>query len=833
MEIHYLKFNLLSHQWIVFASTLLFPVLTKANEEFDINAINTGVENQVTDVSTLDYFSYPQGQLPGTYQLDIFINNHKIDNDKIEIFYDKNTTKLIPKITKKQLIKWGIKSSVSTSFESLSLDEDIHPIENVIVGANIYYDFFLNQLHLSIPQVGINSVFRGYVDPVEWDDGINTLFTNYSLRYSQYWGKTNKSQNIFLGLHSGINFGAWRARNQSHYSYGGNNANLNSLQTFIERDIRTLNSHFTMGEITTDNGVMEVFPYLGMQLMSEESMLAQSQRGFAPIIKGIAQTNAHITVTQNNQLIYQTDVPAGEFVINDLYSMANSGDLNISIEEMSGTTRNYTQPFSALPIMQRAGTLKYSIDMGKYQGEQGVRFPYFAKLIGTYGLPNHLAHYGHPSVLGGVLISQDYQSYILGGGLNLGRLGAVSTDFTYSSSEFINKVKIAGRVYRVQYAKYLQNSGTGINLSLLHYASANYVNFVDSNSRFREGRGRKQRLQAVMTQSVGYTGYLSLNGFQQSYWGHDGVDNSITANFSSQYQGMNLSVSYSYTQQYDQQDNDGILAFNLNMPFSWKKQHYWGNASYQTSRHGDPSSVLSINGIAFDDDQLHYDLSQRYNHNNQQVGYGLRTHYLSSKGEYGLGVDYSSDHRSINGTVSGGLLLHSGGLTASRNFYDSAVLVNAPNIPNLKITNVPSLYTNTHGYALIPMASRYERNNVSIDASTLAGNYDIPINTKTVVPTQGAIVLADFEVKRGGRILLKLKTKGNQVALGSQVNALVSEQVVATGMVANDGEVYLSGVPEQSVIQAIWGVGTENQCQLSLTIDMENTNIQFIEGECK
>ncbi|MGV2470158.1 fimbria/pilus outer membrane usher protein, partial [Bacillus subtilis] len=153
----------------------------------------------------------------------------------------------------------------------------------------------------------------------------------------------------------------------------------------------------------------------------------------------------------------------------------------------------------------------------------------------------------------------------------------------------------------------------GINLSLLHYASANYVNFVDSNSRFREGRGRKQRLQAVMTQSVGYTGYLSLNGFQQSYWGHDGVDNSITANFSSQYQGMNLSVSYSYTQQYDQQDNDGILAFNLNMPFSWKKQHYWGNASYQTSRHGDPSSVLSINGIAFDDDQLHYDLSQRYN----------------------------------------------------------------------------------------------------------------------------------------------------------------------------------------------------------------------------
>jgi hypothetical protein len=42
-------------------------------------------------------------------------------------------------------------------------------------------------------------------------------------------------------------------------------------------------------------------------------MLPESMRGFAPIIRGIARTNATVTVKQNGYTVYQTYVAPGSF----------------------------------------------------------------------------------------------------------------------------------------------------------------------------------------------------------------------------------------------------------------------------------------------------------------------------------------------------------------------------------------------------------------------------------------------------------------------------------------------------------------------------------------
>lgn len=55
--------------------------------------------------------------------------------------------------------------------------------------------------------------------------------------------------------------------------------------------------------------MLESVPYRGIKLASDESMLPQSQRGFAPVVRGIAQSNAMVTIRQNNSVIYQTSVP--------------------------------------------------------------------------------------------------------------------------------------------------------------------------------------------------------------------------------------------------------------------------------------------------------------------------------------------------------------------------------------------------------------------------------------------------------------------------------------------------------------------------------------------
>lgn len=809
-------------------SLIFYSNSTISEDMFDINAINTGIESQVADVNSLGYLSSAGGQLPGNYFVDIYINSDLVDNKNITFIFDEKTKKLVPEITKKMLLDWGVKNSASKKFSASCDNEYLTQIDQIIPSANYQYKFGTQQLQISIPQIGLENTSRGYVEPKEWDDGITAAFVNYTARFNNHWYQNkNKSDNSFLGLRSGINIDAWRLRNHSSYSKTTNKTNWNNLQTYIERDIRSLKSRLMIGETSSDNGVMESNSYRGVRLASDESMLPQSQRGFAPAVTGIAQSNAVVTIRQNGNVIYQTTVASGEFAINDLYPTSYSGDLEVMIEEANGTVRSFIQPFSAVPMMQRASALKYSVDIGKYNVDGARRKPNFAQASAIYGLPYNL------SVYGGFLVSQDYQAYTIGAGVNLGNIGAISTDITQASTQLIDKKRAKGRAYRIQYSKYIPNAGTSFSLASYRYSTKNYFDFSDSNNYFYNMGRKKQLFQASVSQSLDGIGYLSLNGYQQYYWDKSGCDKNLTMSFSSNYNSINYSVAYSYTKQDYSKTNDQMLSFNLSIPFHLGRKNNWANYSYNTSKNGDSISSLSFNGTQLEDNNLQYNLTQRYNHSRNEFSSSVSANYIVSSGEYSLGYNYDPKYHAIDFSATGALLLHSGGLTTSRTIYDSAVLVKAEDIDNLKVNNAQSLYTNSSGYAVIPTVTRYERNKISVDTATLSGNNDIAINTTTVVPTQGAIVLANFQAKRGARVLLKLKHAGKPIAFGTQVSVMESEEQVTGGIVANDGEVYLSGVPEQSEIRVKWGNGNNQQCTVLLLLSLENEKIQFIERICE
>lgn len=814
----------------IFTATclVLYSNNTIAEDMFDINAINTGIESQVADVNSLGYLSSAGGQLPGDYFVDIYINDSLVDNKNIRFVFDDKTKKLLPEITKKMLLDWGVKNSVSEKFSASHDDEYLKNIDKIIPSANYQYKFEIQRLQISIPQIGLENSSRGYVEPNEWDDGINAAFVNYTGRFNKHWYQNrDNSDNAFLGLRSGINIDAWRLRNHSTYSKTQNETHWNNLQTYMERDIRSLKSRLTIGETSSDNGVMESNPYRGVKLSSDESMLPQSQRGFAPAVTGIAQSNATVTIRQNGNVIYQTTVPPGEFSINDLYPTSYSGDLEVTIEEANGTVRSFIQPFSAVPMMQRAGALKYSVDIGKYNVESARRKPNFAQASAIYGLPYNL------SVYGGFLVSSDYQAYTLGTGVNLGNIGAVSADITQASTQLMDKKKADGQSYRIQYSKYLPDTGTSFSLASYRYSTKNYYNFSDSNNYFYNIGRKKQQFQASVSQSLDGVGYFSVNGYQQYYWDKSGSDKNLTMSFSSNYNSMNYSLAYSYIKQDYSKTNDQMLSLNLSIPFDLGRKNNWINYSYNTSKNGNSISSLSFNGTQLDDNNLQYDLTQRYNHSRDEYSSSVSANYIVSSGEYSAGYSYDPKYHSVDLGATGALILHSGGLTASRTIYDSAVLVKAEDIDNLKVNNAQSLYTNSSGFAVIPTVTRYERNKISVDTATLSGNNDVAINTTTVIPTQGAIVLANFQAKRGARVLLKLLHAGKPIAFGTQVSVMENEKQITGGIVANDGEVYLSGVPAQSNIMVKWGNHHDQQCIVPLSLSLENEKIQFIERTCE
>ena len=98
--------------------------------------------------------------------------------------------------------------------------------------------------------------------------------------------------------------------------------------------------------------VFDSVPFRGIQLSTDDDMYPESLRGYAPTVRGIARSHAQITIRQNGYIIYQTNVAAGPFEINDLYPTGSSGDLYITIKESDGSEQHQIVPFASLPILQ-------------------------------------------------------------------------------------------------------------------------------------------------------------------------------------------------------------------------------------------------------------------------------------------------------------------------------------------------------------------------------------------------------------------------------------------------------------------------------------------------
>ncbi|WP_321158472.1 FimD/PapC N-terminal domain-containing protein, partial [Providencia stuartii] len=141
----------------------------------------------------------------------------------LRFIFDEHNKKLSPLISKKMLLSWGVKKTASQAFNNINDEDKVTDISATIPGASYSYDFGNSRLKISIPQIGLDNYSRGYVDPNEWDDGINAAFVNYNIRHNQNWYKDrDDTNNTFVGLRSGINVGAWRLRNHSNYSRTSN-----------------------------------------------------------------------------------------------------------------------------------------------------------------------------------------------------------------------------------------------------------------------------------------------------------------------------------------------------------------------------------------------------------------------------------------------------------------------------------------------------------------------------------------------------------------------------------------------------------------------------------
>ncbi|MBZ0057690.1 MULTISPECIES: fimbria/pilus outer membrane usher protein [unclassified Leclercia] len=787
------------------------PGLVRAEDYFDPAALELSSPQQKT--ADLHYFASAGGQQPGTYPVSIWVNGQQVSESNIT-FVEEND-KLTPVLTAPQLAEYGVNVSAFSSFERLHEGETFTRIGEYIPDASSAFDFSTQRLNLSIPQAAMNVQSRGYVDPARWDEGIPAAFVDYTLSGSQTGQSTHDGRATFLSLRSGVNLGAWRLRNTSSMQYD-TTRRWNSLSTWLQRDVTALKSQLRMGDTYTSGDVFDSVQFRGVQLMSNEEMLPDSQRGFAPVIRGVAHSNAKVTVSQHGYVIYETYVSPGAFAIKDLYPTAQSGDLEVKVKESDGSERTFTQPFSSVPFMLREGRVKYSLSAGRFHsGEDESRSPVFIQGTLFYGLPAAFTLYG------GTQVADDYHALALGLGHGLGELGSLGADVTLAGTAAPSGRRYNGHSLRAQYQKSFAQAGTTFSLASYRYSSSGFYDFSEAMMlERRDGQidNKRSREEIAISQTLGDVGNMSFSAWSQDYWHSQSSDKTLHAGFYSAWKGISWGLGYYYTRSSSHNNPDRSWSFNVNIPLGGALAS--SSVSYTTSsdNRGYTSHQMAMYGSVPKNPNLYYSVQQGYARQGQGSNSGASLDYHGGYGQAQLGYRRDRDSSQLTWGASGSIVAHPHGVTLGQNLGDSFAIVRAPGAANVAVQNGSNVHTDWRGYAVVPTLTAYHKNVITLDTESMTSDTDVDQFGATVIPGGGAVVEANYQTHIGHRVLFTLHDKQGPVPFGASAQ-LAGDNTAATGMVADGGTVYLSGIPDDGILEVNWDDdGVAHRCTLPFHI---------------
>ncbi|MGY4106318.1 fimbrial biogenesis usher protein [Aeromonas encheleia] len=799
-------------------------------------AFLSGDPSSVADLAAFEN----NDQLPGNYRIDIFLNGQFVDTRDV-VFVASTSEKdgdgLSPMLSVAELIALGVDAQALAESQPVMAEGSAEPVDirALIPGADFVFYFERLRLDLSIPQAAMTRRVQGEVSEDLWDEGINALMLNYMFSGSNSVGKEDIGDDYFISLNTGLNMGAWRFRNYSTWNKGDETNELQSVSNYLARAIIPLKSDLVIGDSSTGSDIFDSVAFRGVQLASDEQMYPSSLQGYAPTVRGIAKSNASVTIKQNGFVIYQTHVPPGPFLIEDLFATSTNGDLDVEVKENDGSTSHYVVPFASIPNLLREGRVKYDVTVGKYRsGSDAQEEPEFIQGSLAMGVQETV------TLFGGTQLSSDYQSFAVGIGKNMGDFGAISAELSYAKTVLPDDSETDGQSVSLLYAKSLVNFGTDLQLLGAHYSTQGYYTFADSTYKSMSGSleeddngsdgsdlddeaagrydlhyAKRGRVEGSISQQIGDAESLYLSARVQNYWETDEADKYLQLGYSGVWSDVTYSIAYSHNQSAFEVEEDKVISLNLSFPIGrWlatADDYSSAYADYGVSydANGQVTNRVGLSGTALENKNLNYSVQQGYT--NQGVGANgtANIQYQGSKGNIELGYNYSEDNQQITYGGAGGLVVHADGVTFSQPLGNTNILVAAPGAEGAEIENTIGTLTDSDGYAVIPYATSYRLNRVALDVNSLQADVEVDEAVALVVPTNGALVRAELETKTGGRGLFTLTFNGKFVPFGASV---VSENEGVSGIVSEDGLVYLSGLANEGALAIQWGEGQDQRC---------------------
>ncbi|QZN98065.1 fimbrial biogenesis outer membrane usher protein [Symbiopectobacterium purcellii] len=823
------------------------PVGNANDLEFDASFLN--VDNAA--LIDLSRFATGASVLPGVYKTAVYINEQWISN--VDVEFKAHTDKTVYPCLSIDLMKsiaFNYEKLPSDFFGSQNLGEQCVDLQQKLPEAQINYDSNEQRLDIVIPQIYMQNTARGTVSPELWDDGISALLMGYNVNgyTSESQGKTFNS--LFAGLNAGLNVGPWYLRHNGAYTHMDNApSTYNSINTYLQRDIPTLKAQMLMGQSNTVGQLFDTLPFTGAQLMTDERMLPESQRGYAPEIRGIARTNARVTVRQGGQVLYETTVSPGEFLINDLYPTGYGGDLNVTVRESDGTEQHFSVPYASVAQLLRPGSSRYAITGGEVRSDNLRDKPSLYQATYQRGLTNAITGYG------GVQASENYSAVQLGAAVGT-PIGALAFDATQARTRLDNPASAEsqyraggafnGQNYRVSYSKLISETNSNLSLAAYRFSTDGYMDFMmamRTRNAAAEGYSpeaisrAKHRVTVTAGQGLPVNwGQIYFSGSLQNYWNDAGSEKQYQMGYNNRYKNLSygVSVNRSFSSLGAAQTNY-LLSFSMPLGRNDASHTPYLRMDLSHDSSGRYGQQASVSGAVGADNPLSYAVTAMYANQNRGSSGAVSGNYRNAatavSGAYSTGKGYHSASAGMNGTVIG----HAGGLTFTPYTSDTFALVEAKGAEGASVSSYPGVSIDSRGYAVVPYLSPYQMNEINIDPKGASANLELDSTSMKVAPHSGAVVKVKYNAKSGTPILVNATYQGEPVPFGADI---FDSQGNSVGAVGQGGQLYARVSQDKGQLRVKWGDDPDMSCTVGYLLmpmakGKEQRQIQQFNSVCK
>ncbi|HEX6376218.1 MAG TPA: fimbria/pilus outer membrane usher protein [Allosphingosinicella sp.] len=605
-------------------------------------------------------------------------------------------------------------------------------------------------------------------------------FLNYDLLGQLADGEASINGAVELGAFTPLGVGVSSFVGQ----WSGRGAGLVRLETNWTIDDPVRMRSLRVGDSITRGGVGAApLRFGGIQLARNFAV----QPGFVtlpmPSLQGSAAVPSVVDIYVNNALSDSREVPPGPFEITGVPIVTGSGEVQLVVRDLLGRQTLVSQSYYAAPQLLRRGLHDFSYELGFLRSNFGRRsYGYGALLVAAthrYGFSDALTGEVHLEA------TKDVQAAGVGASLVLPGIGLIDASIAGSRSD-------RGQGAQVGFG--LERRTRDISLGIVaELTTADYVSVGQ--------RPDKPPPAAVIQAFAGIPIRSGSLGF--SYLWRDGRNEPdvelVSANASLRLGA--LGTLYLAGRKSLRGPKDAAVELVLSVALGRRTSASAG----AELRNGSAMLTASLHRNLPAGDGFGYRAAMAVGDTPRFDG---RLSAQTGFGAYDAELSWVDGKSGVRVVVSGGIGVVGNQVFASRKLSQSFAVVQVGDYPGVRVYADNQLVgtTDDRGRAVIPRLRPFDRNVVRIDATDLPLDAELAGDERNVRPYNRSGVAVDFGVKRThGALVVILLDDGSFLPAGVSVHLNGSEEEFVS---APGGEVYLTGLLADNMVQARWSSGS-------------------------